>query len=55
VRLAQRVPVRVALDHVPDGVQLLAGRTATVVIEPREGTQAAAGLWPTLAAWLPRN
>ncbi|MBY0320917.1 MAG: HlyD family secretion protein [Reyranella sp.] len=34
VRLAQRVPVRVALDHVPDGMRLIAGRTATVVILP---------------------
>lgn len=34
VRLAQRVPVRVALDHVPDGIRLIAGRTATVVVLP---------------------
>ncbi len=33
VRLAQRVPVRVAIDRVPPGVQLIAGRTATVTIE----------------------
>jgi multidrug resistance efflux pump len=32
VRLAQRVPVRVALDHVPAGVRLVTGRTATVVV-----------------------
>lgn len=32
VRLAQRVPVRIALDHVPEGVRLVTGRTATVVI-----------------------
>jgi multidrug resistance efflux pump len=32
VRLAQRVPVRIALDHVPDGVRLVTGRTATVVV-----------------------
>ena len=32
VRLAQRVPVRIAIDHVPAGVQLVSGRTATVVI-----------------------
>ena len=37
VRLAQRIPIRVALDHVPDGVQLLAGRTATVVVESKDG------------------
>lgn len=34
VRLAQRVPVRVGIDHVPDGVLLSAGTTATVVIAP---------------------
>jgi multidrug resistance efflux pump len=32
VRLAQRVPVRIALDEVPEGVRLLTGRTATVVV-----------------------
>ncbi len=36
VRLAQRVPVRIALDHVPEGVQLIAGRTATVDVNPGE-------------------
>jgi multidrug resistance efflux pump len=35
VRLAQRVPVRVKITHVPDGVELIAGITATVVIRPR--------------------
>lgn len=34
VRLAQRIPVRIALDHVPKGVRLIAGLTATVQIEP---------------------
>jgi multidrug resistance efflux pump len=34
VRLAQRVPVRIVLDHIPDGVLLVAGMTATVQIEP---------------------
>lgn len=32
VRLAQRVPVRIVLDRVPDGVQLVAGETASVQI-----------------------
>jgi multidrug resistance efflux pump len=32
-RLAQRVPVRIALDPAPDGVRLVADRTATVSIE----------------------
>jgi multidrug resistance efflux pump len=34
VRLAQRVPVRINIDRVPDGVLLVAGQTATVQIEP---------------------
>jgi RND family efflux transporter MFP subunit len=34
VRLAQRIPVRVQIDQVPDGVRLVAGRTATVEIDP---------------------
>jgi multidrug resistance efflux pump len=32
VRLAQRVPVRVAVDNVPPGVPLVSGMTATVTI-----------------------
>jgi multidrug resistance efflux pump len=35
VRLPQRIPVRIAIDHVPAGVRLIPGSTATVVIEPR--------------------
>ncbi|WNH54020.1 HlyD family secretion protein [Stenotrophomonas oahuensis] len=34
VRLAQRIPVRIQIDTVPEGVTLIAGRTATVTIEP---------------------
>jgi len=30
VRLAQRIPVRIALDHVPANVRLIVGQTATV-------------------------
>ena len=37
VRLAQRIPVRVALDDVPPQVRLIAGRTATVRVLPRAG------------------
>jgi multidrug resistance efflux pump len=33
VRLAQRVPVRIKLDHVPAGTELVAGMTCTVDIE----------------------
>jgi len=36
VRLAQRIPVRVRLDHVPPGANLIVGRTATVTIHPRD-------------------
>src|SRR6202166_1313325 len=35
VRLAQRVPVRIRVDQVPDGVRLVAGMTATVQIDLR--------------------
>jgi multidrug resistance efflux pump len=34
VRLAQRVPVRIRIDEVPEGVTLVAGLTATVQVEP---------------------
>jgi multidrug resistance efflux pump len=44
VRLAQRIPVRIHIDKVPDGVLIAAAMTATVVVKaaPRE--------WATLAA-----
>ncbi|GGF29997.1 antibiotic resistance protein [Aliidongia dinghuensis] len=32
VRLAQRIPVRIAIDHVPDGVTLAAGSTCTISV-----------------------
>ncbi|MEO9382791.1 efflux RND transporter periplasmic adaptor subunit [Chromobacterium phragmitis] len=35
VRLAQRIPVRIALDEVPANFRLIAGRTATVAIQQR--------------------
>jgi multidrug resistance efflux pump len=38
VRLAQRVPVRINIDQLPDGVRLVAGMTATVQIDPRPET-----------------
>jgi RND family efflux transporter MFP subunit len=37
VRLAQRIPVRVRLTHVPADVRLIAGRTATVSIDVPKG------------------
>jgi multidrug resistance efflux pump len=36
VRLAQRVPVRIRIDRAPDGVELVAGMTATVQIDQRK-------------------
>src|SRR6202022_107354 len=40
VRLAQRVPVRIRVEQVPDGVRLVAGMTATVQIDPQpEGSK----------------
>jgi multidrug resistance efflux pump len=41
VRLAQRVPVRIAIDNVPPGVPLVSGLTATVTI--RDGKDAENG------------
>ena len=34
VRLAQRIPVRIHIDKVPDPVRIAAGQTCTIVIEP---------------------
>ena len=39
VRLAQRVPVRIALDPSPEASQLTVGRTATVVVHPAGGPE----------------
>lgn len=43
VRLAQRVPVRIHIDTVPDGVLLAAGTTCTVIVGPSAATHKAAG------------
>jgi multidrug resistance efflux pump len=64
VRLAQRVPVHIQIDQVPDGIRLVAGITATVQIEPKHKTVASdASTTPdrqpkrdrkSLSAWPPR-
>lgn len=36
VRLAQRIPVRIALDHIPDETLLSVGMTATVRVRPEQ-------------------
>jgi multidrug resistance efflux pump len=41
IRLAQRVPVRVELGELPEGVELVVGTTATVLVET--GTAGTAG------------
>jgi multidrug resistance efflux pump len=46
VRLAQRVPVRIRLDQATANVNLIAGRTATVIIHPSSGAATKIGLWP---------
>jgi multidrug resistance efflux pump len=43
VRLAQRVPVRIRITQVPDGVSLVAGMTATVQVNPRSQRPAGSG------------
>jgi hypothetical protein len=39
VRLAQRIPVRIHIDEVPNGIVLVAGITATVQIDEPRGRQ----------------
>lgn len=39
VRLAQRIPVRISLDNVPDDTLLSVGMTATVRVHPAEHTE----------------
>ena len=43
VRLAQRVPVRIHIDRVPEGVRLVQGMTATVQVLHRARTDAGGG------------
>jgi hypothetical protein len=50
VRLAQRIPVRIHIDQVPEGVVLAAGMTATVQIEPRPRPSRPSE--PTGAVWI---
>ncbi|WP_445143347.1 HlyD family efflux transporter periplasmic adaptor subunit [Dyella sp. Tek66A03] len=35
IRLAQRVPVRIAIDEIPQGAHIAAGMTCTVFVDPR--------------------
>jgi multidrug resistance efflux pump len=49
VRLAQRIPIRIHIDAVPLGVELVAGMTCTVLVEPKsEGV----GIIDRVFGWL---
>ena len=50
VRLAQRIPVRVHIMHVPPGVLVSAGMTCTVVIKEGAAPQVATGLKKVITA-----
>jgi multidrug resistance efflux pump len=49
VRLARRIPVSIHIDHVPEGIVLVAGMTATVQIDeprnPQQNPALAASRW----------
>ncbi|CAB3772585.1 efflux RND transporter periplasmic adaptor subunit [Paraburkholderia solisilvae] len=56
VRLAQRIPVRVALDDVPPDFQMIAGRTATVLVRnPQLRANGKPGASATDAASAPQS
>ena len=50
VRLAQRIPVRVQITHVPPGVLVSAGMTCTVVIKEGAAPQIGLGIKKAMAA-----
>jgi multidrug resistance efflux pump len=53
VRLAQRIPVRIHIDSIPDGVQLVAGMTCTVTVGPHAAK--ARGVVGRALGWLSEN
>ena len=53
VRLAQRIPVRIAIDQVPSGIPLVSGMTATVtILAPVDRRPWLEGVMATMAARL---
>jgi multidrug resistance efflux pump len=50
VRLAQRIPVRIHITHVPPGVLISAGMTCTVVIKEGAAPAIVRGLKKVMAA-----
>jgi multidrug resistance efflux pump len=55
VRLAQRIPVRIGIDRVPDGVPLVAGMTASVTVAPAGSPPPAPQGQGRLLSWLEDN
>ena len=59
VRLAQRIPVRIHIDNVPDGILVSSGMTATVVVEapPRQSATLTVlkNIGARIAALFPNN
>ncbi|WP_110684882.1 efflux RND transporter periplasmic adaptor subunit [Salinicola aestuarinus] len=52
VRLSQRIPVRIALDDIPEGTKLSAGLTATVYVgSDREAREEAPDWWLSIKRW----
>jgi len=52
VRLSQRIPVRIALDDIPEGTKLSAGLTATVYLDSdRQGREDSPGWWKPIRQW----
>ncbi|MGL4967345.1 MAG: efflux RND transporter periplasmic adaptor subunit [Inquilinus sp.] len=54
VRLAQRVPVRIAIDSVPSGIPLVSGMTATVTAKDAADIKGKTGLGRAVAEVLPQ-
>lgn len=53
VRLAQRIPVRIQIDAVPDGIELVAGMSCSVRIDPRPSVASAPPAAPAPVAPTP--
>ncbi|OLO04535.1 MULTISPECIES: efflux RND transporter periplasmic adaptor subunit [Salinicola] len=52
VRLSQRIPVRIALDDIPEGTKLSAGLTATVYLDSdRHNREDAPDWWKPIRQW----
>ncbi len=51
VRLAQRIPVRIHIDQVPDTVHLAAGMTATITVGPNAAPASAQACCRGVLVW----